>query len=133
MRLARWLAVVPLGVTGTLAGLLAGMLLWAAADAACPADQQVSGMCVADWYAAATLAAECVGAAIGAFCAVTFASLSAPSHRRAMSLGAMTAGTLYASWFLTADPASLLPPYLIAVSIGAWTTWRVWRRQTPSG
>jgi hypothetical protein len=132
MTLLRWLLVAPLAFVGGYIGIACAILLASAAQALCPIDQQVSGLCYAPWYQSAEFVAECVGAGIAAFCTVSFATRAAPSHRRQVAMVAMAAGTAFASWFLALGGSSLLAPYLIAILVGGATV-RTWLRQSSAG
>jgi hypothetical protein len=128
MPIARWLLVLPLGVAGVVAGFAVAIALVSLATRVCPAEMLVSGMCVAPWYRFAEAAAYCVGAAVGAACAIGLPYLAAPSHKQHVALVALALGTVCAAWFMFGAGTSVALPFACAVGSGLLTAREALRR-----
>lgn len=76
--------------------LIAGIAAYSLAESFCPPEEIISGFCMADWFAAADLAARCFGAALAAALMVTVAALLAPAHKRRVALGVFVLGGIVA-------------------------------------
>lgn len=128
MLVVRWLLVVPLGILGVIAGFAVAIALVSIADALCPRELVVSGMCTAPWYGAAFDAATCAGAIVGAWFAVVLPAAVAPAHRKRIAALAFVLGAGYAAYALAAVGASLLLPFVLALVAGAIALLRTVRR-----
>jgi hypothetical protein len=128
MPITRWLLVLPLGVAGVFAGFAVAIALVSLAERVCPAEMLVSGMCIAPWYRFAETGAYCVGAVVGAACAVALPFLAAPSHKQGVALVALALGTAFAAWFLFGAGTSVALPFACAVGSGLLTARKALRR-----
>ena len=77
--------------------LLIGWGLLSIADALCPEDQKVSGMCIAPWYDPVTRALFVLCAALAAAGVVLASAWAAPSHRRWVAWVALVLGAVWAT------------------------------------
>lgn len=128
MKLLRWLFVLPVGGAGLYLGIVSAILLVALLQRLCPLEDQVSGLCFADWYVAAESTAIAFGAALGAVCAVSLPALVAPAHKRHVSVLFYLAGSAVAVCFLASAGRSFLLPFGVAMSTGALAVVACFRR-----
>ena len=106
MRALRWILLPIVCIAAWLAALFAGILAHSIAESFCPADQMVSGMCVAPWFE--TLDAWLIRflSAFAAALIISSAYFVAPAARPLVAWIVFAAGAVYALW--------------IAVSTSAW-------------
>jgi hypothetical protein len=88
----------------------------------------ISGTCTASWYAALEEGIICLGAAVGAVCAVALPALAAPSHKSYVALTALATGASYSLWVLLGVGSFALLPAAAAIVAGLLTTLATFRR-----
>ena len=120
---ARWLLIVPLGIAGGWAGIIAAIALHGISTRLCPSELLISGMCTAWWFRYAELMSFCLGAAFGAVLVVALPSLAAPRFHKRVAIVAFGAGVIYASYFLLRAGVSVLVPFAFAVVAGLLVVW----------
>jgi hypothetical protein len=128
-RFVRWLLIVPAAVATWYAALVLGMSLHLGLDALCPADQVVSGRCVAPWYQAASAVVSCIGAGLAALLILLSCTLLAPTHRRLVAIATFIAGAVVASFM--GFSAGAFGPMVTAIVTGAVVLWVLLRQLTP--
>ena len=98
MRIVRWILLPIVCVAAWIAALFAGIVAHSAAEFFCPADQMVSGMCVAPWFE--TLDAWLIRffSAFAAALIVVSCYFTAPAPRTVMTWVVFGAGAVYALW-----------------------------------
>ena len=95
-QLLRWVLVVPAAFAGWVLALGVGLGLHAIAQRLCPPALVVSGMCTASWFRPVEQAISIGSAALAAVLIVSFAVLSAPSHKRRIAALAYLCGAVAA-------------------------------------
>jgi len=107
MRIVRWIMLPIVCIAAWVAALFAGIVAHAVAELFCPADQIVSGMCVAPWFE--TLEAWFVRffCAFAAALIIVSSYFTAPAARTVVAWVVFAVGAIYALW--------------IAVISWAWT------------
>jgi hypothetical protein len=121
--------VLPAAWVGWAVAVVAAAGVHGVIEAFCPAEQLVSGVCLAPWAPYAEKAIICAGAGLAAALVVLLTTLVAPAHRGAVALLAFAAGCLVALYM-----AVLVGAYAelaTAVSVGFLVTW--WLRTRPWG
>src|SRR5262245_59079514 len=97
VRLARWL-LVPVAAAGIWAvALLSGLAAVGVLDALCPAEEMISGFCVAPWHATAVDVLIAAHAAATAFGIVVGCGFLAPAHKFTVALIAFWCGAVFAA------------------------------------
>lgn len=98
MRVARWILLPIVCIAAWVAALFAGIIAHSVAEFFCPADQMVSGMCVAPWFE--TLDNWLVRFFSGFAAALIIVScyFTAPSARAHVAWIVFGAGGIYALW-----------------------------------
>ena len=98
MRVARWILLPLVCFAAWIATLFTGMIAHSVAEFFCPADQMVSGMCVAPWFE--TLDAWLVRffCAFAAALIVVSCYFTAPAARIVVAWIVLAAGGVYALW-----------------------------------
>lgn len=119
----RWLLVLPAAWVAWYAAVLIGFGLYSVAEALCPPEQVISGMCVAPWFGYVDRAIFCTGAGLAAAFIIFSCAIVAPSHRRVVTLVTLGAGSVVALVLALATHA--LPEFIAAVVSGLLTTWWV--------
>jgi hypothetical protein len=115
VRLGRWL-LVPVAAVGIWSvALLSGFLAVGVLDALCPAEQMISGFCIAPWHAPAVDALIVTYAAATAFGIVVMCGLLAPAHKFTVALIAFLCGTVFATF--AASEGTMWKPF-IAAAVG---------------
>src|SRR5437762_2508250 len=106
MRVLRRILLPVVGIAAWFVALFAGIIAHSVAESFCPADQMVSGMCVAPWFE--TLDAWLIRflSAFAAALIISSAYFVAPAARPLVAWIVFAAGAVYALW--------------IAVSTSAW-------------
>ena len=94
----RWIAILPAIYVSWHLSLIAGMALLAIAEAFCPEDQMVSGLCVAPWFFWVEDAIFLFCAALAAALVVASAAFIAPAHRVRVAWMAFIGGCLIAAF-----------------------------------
>ena len=130
MRLARWLLIVPTAVIAWYAAILLGISLDLGLEALCPADQTISGLCVAPWYKTAFAAVTCVGAGFAAVLVLLACTWLAPSHRRLVATATFSVGAVVAIFMGVS--ANAMGPLITALLAGAVVLWILVRRLAPA-
>jgi hypothetical protein len=123
----RWLLVVPAVFVAWHLAIVAGMLLLAVAESFCPAEQMVSGMCIAGWFRLAETIIFLFSAGLAAVLVIVAAVLTAPAHRVRVAVFTFLAGCLLAAWFALA--AGAVKEALAAVVCGLLTVLFIARRE----
>jgi hypothetical protein len=116
MRFVRWLLIIPTAVAAWYAALVSGISLHRGVDALCPADQVVSGLCVAPWYEAASATVICMGAGLAAVLILLACTLLAPSHRRRVAIATFIVGAVVA--IVMGISANAFGPLVTAIVAG---------------
>jgi hypothetical protein len=98
MRTVRWMLLPIVCIAAWIAALFAGMVAHSVAELFCPADQMVSGMCVAPWFE--TLHAWLIRffSAFAAALIVVSCYFTAPAARALVAWVVFGAGAVYALW-----------------------------------
>ena len=106
MSVLRWILVPLVCIAAWIAALFVGIVAHSIAESFCPADQMVSGMCMAPWFE--TLDAWLIRffSAVAAALIISSAYFVAPGARPIVAWIVFGAGAAYALW--------------IAVSTSAW-------------
>jgi hypothetical protein len=125
LRVIRWFLVVPISVAAWYFALVVGLVLLTIAHRLCPAEQVVSGMCVAPWFPVATRAAVSVGAALAAVLVMYACTFTAPTHRRLVAIVTFVAGAFVAVWMggTTGEYYAIAG----AIAAGALVLWHLLR------
>ena len=106
MRVVRWI-LLPVGcVAAWIVALFLGIIAHSVAESFCPADQMVSGMCVAPWFETIDAWLIRFFSAFAAALIIVSCYFTAPVARAAVAWVVFGAGAVYALW--------------IAL---AWSTW----------
>lgn len=95
----RWLLVPISAAFGCWFGIALAVLLFSAFNSLCPADELVSGFCMASWFPPVEEGVQYAGAASGAALTVLLPYWLAPSHKRAVAMVAFALGAAYAIAF----------------------------------
>ena len=98
MRVVRWILLPIVCIAAWIAALFAGIVAHSVAGFFCPADQMVSGMCVAPWFE--TLDAWLVRffPAFAAALIVALCYFTAPTARTLVAWVVFAVGAVYALW-----------------------------------
>jgi hypothetical protein len=98
MRSFRWILLPIVCLTAWIAALFTGIVARSVAEFFCPADQMVSGMCVAPWFE--TLEAWLIRffSAFAAALIIVSCYFTAPAARALVAWVAFGAGAVYALW-----------------------------------
>ncbi|MDH3645070.1 MAG: hypothetical protein OES38_23415 [Gammaproteobacteria bacterium] len=103
-RVLRWLAILPVLYVSWHIALIVGMVLLTTAEAFCPPEQMVSGLCVAEWFLWVEGAIFMFGAGLAAALMVASVAVVAPAHRARVATVVFVAGLLLAAYLgVTAD------------------------------
>jgi hypothetical protein len=94
----RWLAIAPIVYLAWHAALVFGMAALTLAEAFCPQEDTVSGLCVADWFGFAVDVIVTASAGLAGMLIVA-ASVVAPSHRATVATVLFLAGVAVAGYF----------------------------------
>ena len=130
MRFVRWLLIIPTAVAAWYAALALGVSLYVGLDALCPAEQIISGLCVAPWHKAASAAVDCIGAGLAAALILLACTLLAPSHRQRVAIGTFIVGAVVAIFM--GFSANAFGPLVTAIVAGAAILWILLRRLAPA-
>ncbi len=127
----RWLAVVPTAILAWHMALLVGLALYSGLEALCPAEQKVSEICIAVWFASAESGVFIFSAAFAAALIVTSCTLIAPDHRRVVAWTTFALGTLAAAYLALETMA--IWEFVAAVVAGSISAWLLSRREAKVG
>jgi hypothetical protein len=126
MRLIRWILMIPAAVVAWYAALSLGLVILMGVDALCPAEQVISGLCVAPWYEAASGSVICMGAALAAVLIMLACTWLAPSYKPQVAIATFVVGAAVAS--LMGWSAGAFGPMVAAIIAGALALWILTRR-----
>ena len=106
MRVVRWILLPVVCIAAWIGALFAGIVAHSIAESFCPADQMVSGMCVAPWFETLDTWLIRFFSAFAAALIIASCYFTAPAVRAIVAWVAFGAGAAYALW--------------IAVETSAW-------------
>lgn len=127
VQILRWMAIFPGIYVSWHLSLIVGMALLAIAEAFCPEDQMVSGLCVAPWFFWVEDAIFLFCAALAAALVVASAALIAPAHRVRVAWVTFIGGCLVAGYLGWSTGA--FKELAAAVASGLVTTLVIARRE----
>ena len=96
MNIIRWILVIPIGILGWGTALILGMALYELAIYACPKEQLISGMCVAEWFESVITIIMLFSFSIAAVLVVILPTIIAPSHKVTIAIIAYIIGAIFA-------------------------------------
>ena len=117
LAMIRWLWIVPTAILVWYGMLAVGMGLYSLAIGFCPADQQLSGFCLADWFRPVERGIIVCCAGLTGFAIVLITALIAPVYRLRAAAAMFGAGALVATSM--ALQTSALPEFAAALVGGA--------------
>src|SRR6185295_11068551 len=98
MWVVRWILLPIAGIAAWVAALFTGIVAHSVAEFFCPADQMVSGMCVAPWFEALDTWLVRFFSAFAAALIIVSCYFTAPAARTAVAWVVLAAGAVYALW-----------------------------------
>ena len=98
MRVLRWILLPIVCIAAWIAALFTGIVAHSIAESSCPADQMVSGMCVAPWFEALDAWLVRFFSAFAAALIVVSCYFTAPAARALVAWVVFGAGAVYALW-----------------------------------
>lgn len=127
VQILRWIAIFPGIYVSWHLSLIVGMALLAIAEAFCPKDQMVSGLCVAPWFFWIEDAIFLFCAALATALVVASAAFIAPAHRVRVAWVAFIGGCLVAGYLGWSTDAFM--ELAAAVASGLVTALAIDRRE----
>ena len=112
----RWLLLPVACVAAWYVALFVGIVLLSVAQAFCPSNEMVSGMCIAPWYRPVETGIFCLSTALSALFVVTTAYFVAPTARVLVAWLAFGTGCIVALYFVLSTSA--WPVFASAVAAG---------------
>ena len=98
MRVLRWILLPIVCIAAWIAALFTGIVAHSIAESSCPADQMVSGMCVAPWFEALDAWLVRFFSAFAAALIIASCYFTAPAARVVVAWVVFGAGAAYALW-----------------------------------
>jgi hypothetical protein len=98
MRVLRWILLPIVCIAAWIAALFTGIVAHSIAESFCPADQMVSGMCVAPWFEALDAWLVRFFSAFAAALIIASCYFTAPAARVVVAWVVFGAGAAYALW-----------------------------------
>lgn len=99
MRIVRWILLPIAGIAAWwVAALFTGIVAHSVAEFFCPADQMVSGMCVAPWFETLDIWLVRFFSAFAAALIIVSCYFTAPAARTVVAWVVLSAGGVYALW-----------------------------------
>lgn len=98
MRIVRWILLPIAGIAAWVAALFTGIVAHSVAEFFCPADQMVSGMCVAPWFETLDTWLVRFFSAFAAALIIVSCYFTAPTARTVVAWVVLAAGGVYALW-----------------------------------
>jgi hypothetical protein len=124
MRALRWLLLlVAVGASGALA-VVFSLCFVSAANAFCPANELVSGVCTARWAPAAYSTGFCIATSIGAVLAVLSAYYISPAGRQLATWCFVAVGAVFAVYLCQGVPAWEFFPAIAVAAVVAFILTR---------
>jgi hypothetical protein len=102
MQALRWFAIIPAAL-GYVFGVVIAFGIVMIGEWSCPAEEVVSGYCVAGWISYVTSVSLVAGASVTAFCMVLLSSVVAPRYKDTVASIMLMLGSAYAVFSAT-DP-----------------------------
>ena len=130
MRALRWILLPIVCIAAWLAALFAGILAHSIAESFCPAEQMISGMCVAPWFETLHTWLIRFFSAFAAALVISSAYFIAPAARPLIASIVFGAGAAYALWL--AVVASAWGEFVAAGAGGLATVLLLTRRWNSS-
>jgi len=130
MRALRWILLPIVCIAAWLAALFAGILAHSIAESFCPAEQMISGMCVAPWFETLHTWLIHFFSAFAAALIISSAYFIAPAARPLIAWIVFGAGAAYALWL--AVVASAWGEFVAAGTGGLATVLLLTRRWNSS-
>jgi hypothetical protein len=115
MRVARWILLPIVGIAAWVTALFTGIVAHSVAECFCPADQMVSGMCVAPWFENLHDWLVRFFSAFAAALIIVSCYFIAPSGRAVVAWVVFGLGGVYALWIAIISWAW---PEFIAAGVG---------------
>jgi hypothetical protein len=115
----RWALIPVASIVAWHIALLCGITLLSIAETFCPADEMISGSCVAPWFQAVESIIFCASTALSATFVVAAAFLVAPTQRVLIAWLAFTIGSIVAFFFALGTSAWGM--FISAVIAGLFT------------
>lgn len=112
----RWFAVLPAALAGWFLALALGLAAHSLGFAFCPADEIVSGACVAPWFGTFESTLQIVFAGLAGALVVFLAAAAAPRNRSIVAWCALAAGACVAVYFAVRTAA--IAEFFAAVASG---------------
>jgi hypothetical protein len=113
--------VVPAAILAWHIAIFVGLALLALLDALCPADQMISGLCIAPWFRSAEAGVFIFCAGFAASLIVTLCALVAPDHRGIVAWTALALGAMLAAYLALETMA--IWEFVAAVTAGTISAW----------
>lgn len=126
IRVVRWLLVIPAALAAWNVAGISGYMIVMGVDLLCPAEQMISGACVAPWYPAVFDTIVCVWAAPVAFSIMIACTWMAPSHKRLVAIATFVAGACFAIYL--GQETEKFVTMVVAIVTGAITLWFLVRK-----
>lgn len=98
MRVLRWILLPIVCFAAWMAALVIGIVAHSVAESLCPAQQMVSGMCVAPWFATLDVWLIRFFSAFAAALIIVSCYFTAPTARAVVAWVVFGAGGIYALW-----------------------------------
>jgi len=105
MRVVRWILLPVVCIAAWIVALFAGIFAHSIAESFCPADQMVSGMCVAPWFETVDTWLIRFFSAFAAALIIASSYFTAPAFRAIVAWFVFAAGAAYALWIAVAASA----------------------------
>jgi len=119
----RWLLIFPICILGWYLAFYLGLLAHGLVWSLCPADQIISGSCVAPWFRVAENSLFVLFTGVSAIFVISLAYLIAPSHKKNTAITALVLGSLVATFMLFKTGA--WAGYFSALVCGILSVWMV--------
>lgn len=105
MHVVRWILLPVVCIAAWVAALFFGIIAHSIAESFCPANQMISGMCVAPWFEALDAWLIRFFSAFAAALIIVSCYFTAPAARAVVAWVMFGAGVVYALWIAVASSA----------------------------
>lgn len=126
MKILRWILIPVACITAWYAAFVIGLLILNMAEAFCPKDQMVSGICTAPWWRVVEKSIFCFSAALSAIFVLLSGFFVAPTARNGVAWLVFVLGSMLALW-LAVDIGSMWLECVCAIAAGLSTAFLLTR------